>query len=582
MLKKMNVNLLCTDKDIKNKFKHLQNFEDVAHMLEIPAKELRKILVLLKKNNYTTFTIKKKDGNDRTIHAPKKNLSIIQKKLSYILSLVYNNHLNAHGFIKNRSIVSNATQHLKQKYVLNFDLENYFETINFGRVRAMFIHYYGFNEIVAATLANICCHHEGFLPQGAATSPTISNILSFKMDKEFTKLAKKNHCIYSRYADDITFSTKKNQFPKNIAYIEDSFVQITPEVVKIVKGNGFFINEKKTRLNSQQEHLSVTGITVNEKLNVERKYIRKIRSILHCIEKNINDIEVAKSIFNEKYRFRQRKEHGKPDMFDVLRGMISYVGQVKGKNDQVFLKLAKRYNLIVELIDMDVPIIKLPISKRKFQEDNTFVIESLYYPYFIDGESAGEAPIGQGTGFLLKGIGLITNAHVFKGEYTEMLEIGATFKKIEIHRSKYSSGKKHYASLLHYDKIKDIAILSVDGLDMTKTGFEYNEFIEPNMEIQLLGYPNFRDNMDISIKSGTVLGVRYTDTYRLNSEKRYEISAHIYGGNSGGPVVNENNEAVAVAVKGITDDGSVPSEVIPIKEVIELAKKKNIIPLKGL
>ncbi|PEN45077.1 RNA-dependent DNA polymerase [Bacillus wiedmannii] len=581
MIKKMSPELLCEDAILKERFKSLNDFEGVAHLLEIPVKELRKVLVLNKKYNYTTFKIKKKNGNDRTIYAPQKNLSIIQKKFSYILSLVYNNHLNSHGFIKERSIVTNAEQHIKQKFILNIDLENFFESINFGRVRAMFIHYFKFNELVATTLANICCHYDGFLPQGAATSPIISNILSFKMDKELTKLAKKNHCIYSRYADDITFSTKKNQFPKDIAYIENSFIKINSELLKVIMGNGFFINKNKTRLNSHREKLSVTGITVNEKLNVERKYIRKIRSILHCIEKNINDIEVAKSIFNEKYRFRQRKEHGKPDMFDVLRGMISYVGQVKGKNDQVFLKLAKRYNLIVELIDMDLPIIKLPISKRKFQEDNTFVIESLYYPYFIDGESAGEAPIGQGTGFLLKGIGLITNAHVFKGEYTEMLEIGATFKKIEIHRSKYSSGKKHYASLLHYDKIKDIAILSVDGLDMAKMGFEYNEFIEPNMEIQLLGYPNFRDNMDISIKSGTVLGVRYTDTYRLNSEKRYEISAHIYGGNSGGPVVNENNEAVAVAVKGITDDGSVPSEVIPIKEVIELAKKKNIIPLKG-
>ncbi|HHT7238827.1 TPA: reverse transcriptase domain-containing protein [Bacillus cereus] len=575
MLKKMNVNLLCTDEEIKIKFKSIKNFEDVANMLEIPAQELRGILVLFKRNNYTTFTIKKKDGNDRTIHAPKKNLSIIQKKFSYILSLVYNNHLNAHGFIKNRSIVSNATQHLKQKYVLNFDLENYFETINFGRVRAMFIHYYGFNEIVASTLANICCHHEGFLPQGAATSPTISNILSFKMDKELTKLAKKNHCIYSRYADDITFSTKKNQFPRNIAYIEDSFIHIAPEIVKVVKGNGFFINEKKTRLNSQQEHLSVTGITVNEKLNVERKYIRKIRSILHCIEKNINDIEVARAMFNEKYKFRQRKEHGNPDMFDVLRGMISYVGLVKGKDDAVFLKLAKRYNQSVEFFDL--PIIKLPIPKRNFQENNTFVIESLYYPFSIEGEAAGEAPIGQGTGFLLKGIGLVTNAHVFKGEYIEMLEIGATFDKIQIHRSKYSSGKKHYAKLLHYDKIKDIAILSVDGLDITKVGFEYNESIDSDMEIQLLGYPNFRENMDISIKSGTVLGVRYTDKYRLSSEERYEISAHIYGGNSGGPVVNMNNEVVAVAVKGITEEASVPSEVIPIKEVINLAKKNAII-----
>ncbi|MRX56500.1 trypsin-like serine protease [Bacillus idriensis] len=575
MLNRMKPELVCEDDAIKRKFKNLENFEDVARMLEIPVKKLREIIVLSKKNNYITFKIKKKNGNDRTIHAPNKNLSILQKKFSYILSLVYNNHLSAHGFIKDRSIVSNATQHIKQRYVLNFDLEDYFENINFGRVRAMFIHYFGFNEAVASTLSNICCHHDGFLPQGAATSPAISNILSFKLDKDLTKLARKHHCIYSRYADDITFSTKKNQFPKDIAFIENSSVQLSNEVIKIVKGNGFFINENKTRLNNNKEHLSVTGITVNEKLNVERTYIRKIRSILHCIEKNIDDIEVAKTMFNEKYKFRQRKENKNPDMFDVLRGMISYVGQVKGKEDEVFLKLANRYNRAIEFFDL--PLIKIPVPKKKFQEDNTYVIESLNYDYTFGGERHYSL-VSQGTGFILKGIGLITNEHVLK-EYIEMLELGVQYdssENIVIHRSKYSH-EKQYAKLLCYDKIKDIAILSIKGLDIKKVGFDYNVSIEPDQEIQLVGYPNFRENMDISIKNGVILGERYTDKTGFVSEKRFETSAHIYGGNSGGPVVNMANEVIAVAVKGATENGVVPNEVIPIKEVIDLAKKNKII-----
>jgi retron-type reverse transcriptase len=194
--------------------------------------------------------------------------------------------LSAHGFIKERSIITNANQHSKQKYILNFDLENFFENIRFGRVRAMFIHYFGFNTVVASTLANLCCHHEGFLPQGAATSPMISNILSFRMDKEFTKLAHKTHSTYTRYADDITFSTKKSSFPKELAYVDtDIPLQLSSEILKIVNSNGFKVNNEKTRLNNYRSRLSVTGITVNEKLNVERQYIRRIRSILHCIEK---------------------------------------------------------------------------------------------------------------------------------------------------------------------------------------------------------------------------------------------------------------------------------------------------------
>ncbi|MEK3796962.1 reverse transcriptase domain-containing protein [Peribacillus sp. FSL H8-0477] len=569
----MNIELLCLNEVIIEKFKSLKNFEDVANLFEIPAKELRKILVISKKNNYSTFTIKKKNGKDRTIHAPKKNLSILQKKFSYILSLVYNNHLNAHGFIKNRSIVSNASVHLKQKNILNFDLENYFENINFGRVRAMFIHYYSFNETVASTLANICCHHDGFLPQGAATSPAISNILSFKLDKELTKLARKNHCIYTRYADDITFSTKKQQFPTNIAFIENASAQLAPEVIKLVKGNGFLINENKTRLNNYREHLSVTGITVNEKLNVERKYIRRIRSILHCIEKNIDDVEAAKLMFNKNYKFRQKKEQGNPDMFDVLRGMISFVGQVKGKEDPVYLKLANRYNQSIQ--SMDLPLINIPITKRKFQERNTYVIESLGYRYLLDGEANEKYYVltDQGTGFILKGIGLITNYHVLK-DYIEMLELeGIHYVSpyIQIQKSKYAQ-EKQYAKLLHYDKNKDIAILSINGLNIDEVGFEYNESFEYGEEIQLIGYPDFKENMDISIKKGVLLGERFTNKSGDKREVRYEISPDILGGNSGGPVVNMENEVLAIAAKGAI---VVPNEVIPVKEVIELANLLN-------
>ncbi|EOO71770.1 reverse transcriptase domain-containing protein [Bacillus mycoides] len=579
MSKKMNVRLLSEEDVIKKNFKSLKDFADIANMLEIPTKILHQILVESKKNNYSTFVIKKKNGTDRTIHAPKKNLSIIQKKLSNILALVYNNHLNSHGFIKNRSIVTNAAQHLKQKYVLNFDLENYFETINFGRVRAMFIHYYGFNESVASTLANICCHHEGFLPQGAATSPIISNIISFKMDKELTKIAKKYHCTYTRYADDITFSTKKSVFPKEIAFIKDSSVQISHEVVKIVKGNGFFINKDKTRLNHQQERLSVTGITVNEKLNVERRYIRKIRSILHCIEKNSSDIEVAKSIFNEKYTFRQRRDEGNPDMFDVLRGMISYVGLVKGKEDEVFLKLAQRYNKCVDA--MGVSVIKLPVERRRFQELNTFVIEQEYCYYKYDGvpDNSQCVVVGQGTGFLLKGIGLITNAHVIGKDYFDLWELsGVEFNGISINRSKYEKDKTYYAKLLCYDYIKDIAILDVDGIDIDKVGFEYNDSISTDEEIQLIGYPSYQKGIGLSVKDGKVLEQRYTIEDELSRSIRYEISATVFGGNSGGPVVNMNNEVIALAAKGSSEKGNVPNEVIPIKQVIDLAIKKKLIP----
>ncbi|GIO28272.1 hypothetical protein J43TS3_28830 [Ornithinibacillus bavariensis] len=158
-----------------------------------------------------------------------------------------------------------------------------------------------------------------------------------------------------------------------------------------------------------------------------------------------------------------------------------------------------------------------------------------------------------------------------------MIDFGAKpDTRIKINRSKYST-KSYYAKLLSYDTIKDIAILDVNGIDIKGHGFDFNKSIEKDQKIQLIGYPDYRENMDSSIKDGIVLGERYTDKSRIGTiEKRFEISATIYGGNSGGPVVNEMNEVIAIAVRGITKHGVVSSEVIPIIDVIELAVKEKI------
>lgn len=563
-----------TDENIIRKFKSMKNFEDVANLLEIPQEFLWKILIKNKQNNYRTFSLNKKSGGTRIIHAPQKNLSIIQKKLSYILSINYKKyHSNSHGFIPTRSIVTNASQHIQKRFVLNFDLDNFFGSIKYGRVRAVFLTYFKFNNSVASTLANVCCNNEGELPQGAATSPIISNIISHKMDEDLYRIAKRKNCIYSRYADDITFSCDNSSFPKEIAYIEGSFTKISSQIHNIIMKNGFSINEKKNRLRNHNQNLSVTGITVNQKTNVNRQYIRKIRSILNCIEKNQDDISSAESIFLKKYNFRQN-QHKQPKMFDVLRGMISYVGLVKGKDDEVFLKLAKRFNKVIK--SQNLAFIRIPISDIKLREENTFVIDSLYNTYSWDGEK-GEACNGQGTGFILKNIGLITNAHVVY-ENIEMLDYGAEFDKeyyIRIHKSKYSiDNQKFYAKIDYFDSFRDIAILTIKGLDINKYGYDYNENIENKQEIKLIGYPEYREGQDIRILPGEVMGER-THIESIRKQKRYEISASIFGGNSGGPIVNVNNEVIAVAAKGSTEKGSVPNEVIPISDVIDIFTNKT-------
>lgn len=559
---------------INTKFKNLTDFEDIANLLEIPAEFLWKILIRDKKINYRMFKLHKKNGNERTIYSPSKNLAILQKKLAYILTLNFNNHKKSHGFVKTRSIVSNASEHINKKFILNFDLENFFESIQFRRVRYMFIAYFKFNDNVASTLANICCHPKSFLPQGAATSPIISNILAKSLDKELTRVAQHTKWSqYTRYADDITFSTNKKHFPKEIAYVDnEGNVVLNENIVKIVEKYGFKINPEKTRLQNHRQRQSVTGIVVNEKLNINRTYIRRIRSILNCIEKNLDNIVAAEKLFQSKYPFRQKKDGDPPCMFLVLRGMISHVGHVKGKQDKVFLKLSNRYNNIAQIFDKK--IIKLPQTKKDFQGANTFIIDSDDFEYCINkDDSLGEFLCEQGTGFYLRGIGLITNAHVIK-EAIDIVENKLRFvKEFYITFYKYNETETiKRAKILCYDIVKDIAILEVENVKDFSKGYMFNESIEEGQRIELIGFPNYRKGQDIRTYSGFVQGIRMHEA----KYKRYEISTLVYGGNSGGPIVNDNNEVIGVAVKGLTDNGVSPNEMIPISEVIELAREKNL------
>ncbi|MFV5316279.1 reverse transcriptase domain-containing protein [Priestia megaterium] len=573
----LHVELKNGTKNIKSRFKSLENFENIADLLEIPVELLWKILIRDKDKNYRIFKLRKKDGGHRTIYAPETNLAILQKKLSYILSLNYNVHHRAHGFTRKRDIVTNASEHLDKRYVLNFDLENFFESITFRKVRKMFISYFGFNDKVATTLASICCHPTGFLPQGAATSPIISNIIANGLDKELTRIAKNSKWSkYTRYADDITFSSNNKKFPQEIAQLIDGHIVLSETILNIIQKHGFKINHKKTRLQNHKENQTVTGITVNEKLNVNRKYIRRIRSILDCIEKNIEDIENAVNIFESKYPYRQKWQKGKPDMFHILKGMISHVGNVKGKEDPVYLKLANRFNGVAES-STSTPF-KLPITNRAFHENYTFIIDGDDFEIYITPNGTEELLPEQGTGFILKGIGLVTNAHVVD-EFIKVIESKEGRFVNEFYISFFKSTDyhvKHSAKIIYQNTDMDIAVLEIKDMDVFKNGYEYNKFIERGQKIELVGFPNYRKGQEIGIKEGVVEGVRMHKSKDGSKDyRRYEISPTIHGGNSGGPVVNEDNEVIAVAVKGLSDRGISPNEVIPISDVIQLVEESK-------
>jgi RNA-directed DNA polymerase len=210
--------------ELRQQFLDLKEPRDVAKLLEVPYSRLiYHISALPEDKRYANFLIPKKSGMPRIISAPRTPLKILQRKLSQVLYSVYEPKSGAQGFIPGRSILTNAKKHQHKRFVLNIDLKDFFHSIHFGRVQGIFMKPpYSIPREVAVVLAKICCY-SGRLPQGAPTSPIVSNMICARMDSELRKLAKEFKCTYyTRYADDITFSTTLSKFPPELAYLEKS------------------------------------------------------------------------------------------------------------------------------------------------------------------------------------------------------------------------------------------------------------------------------------------------------------------------------------------------------------------------
>lgn len=269
--------------------KNIKTRNDFAKFIGVKLQTLTYLLYIKKIDNcYNTLEIPKKNGDTRTICVPNKNLKKVQKKLYNKLSTYYdeiktqNNFTSkiSHGFEKNRSIVTNPEVHKNKRYVVNLDLLDFFPSINFGRVRSYFIknNYFEINDDIATILAQLTCY-KGTLPQGAPTSPLIANMICNIMDIRILKIAKKYRLDYTRYADDLTFSTNNKYFLNDY----DKFLE---DIKNIIHRSGFELNSKKTRLlfsNSRQE---VTGLVVNKKISVPKEYYKNTRAMAHSLYKN--------------------------------------------------------------------------------------------------------------------------------------------------------------------------------------------------------------------------------------------------------------------------------------------------------
>ena len=273
------------------------SLSDVAEVLEFKPQALSYILYKQPEaKKYKTFQIPKRNGGQRTIKAPVDALKLVQRRLSDLLQDCMEEislekgrkDRAAHGFKRNRSIVTNAREHRHRRYVLNLDLEDFFPSINFGRVRGFLIKNRDFSlhEDVATVIAQIACH-DNSLPQGSPCSPVISNLVAHLLDMRLVSLASAVGCTYSRYADDLTFSTNRKKFPADIAVPsgtdgDKSHLWVPGEKLKgIIERTGFRINAAKTHLMYRASRQNVTGLVVNERISVRQEYRHNVRAMVH-------------------------------------------------------------------------------------------------------------------------------------------------------------------------------------------------------------------------------------------------------------------------------------------------------------
>jgi retron-type reverse transcriptase len=312
--------------------------EDLAKLMRISIGQLHFLAFARQVHHYNSFEIPKKTGGIRKISAPKFVLKKIQKWILNNILKKLEIDQAAHGFVPARSIVSNAYSHVKQDIIINLDLQDFFATISYPRVKKLFKSF-GYSETVSMVLALLCTEPfldtidldgqiyyvrsstKRYLPQGAPSSPTITNLLCRNLDQKLKQVANQYGFVYTRYADDLTFSASGDS--RN--YISDIFKKIR----LIILSEGFRINEKKTIIMNKSNQQKVTGVIVNQKVNISRNIVRRFRAILYQIE-------------NEGFTGKYWEHYQNDALLSFIEGFANFIWMVNPEKGQLFREQVKR------------------------------------------------------------------------------------------------------------------------------------------------------------------------------------------------------------------------------------------------
>ena len=500
---------------VKEKFRELKTVQDFSKLLTYIERELMfpdvetkpleinaKHLYYLSKNansKYKEFVIPKKNGGSRKIEAPEPFLKRIQSSINVLFQIVFFDSLNhfTNGFVFERNIIRNAKPHLYKRFVLNIDIENFFPSIEFRRIKTVLeldpFNLIGDREKIGFIVSNICCLN-GHLPQGSPASPILSNIVTQRLDRKLASYALSKKIKYSRYADDLSFSCNQNLFKK----------KLISEINSIIQNENFKVNKEKTRIKSNREHQEITGIVVNEKLNVRRNYLKSIRTML-------NNWDKGGIHFAEK-RFLETEGHLiNKDFTNVLGGRIGYIGMVRGNEDPLFLKYKTRFSLLKHKVDYS-GISNVAVKKRLIDDNyqmEKIVLDKVHNPNykFIAFCTSAFHQIENLTNYFywtrypnIKDLlnFLLDNNPDFKSKYNNYDACRHNFKtigKLPIHFLIYLIEKEFYfdRGISYHQEIRmlrdirndDSHRCEIDKIDMQKTIAEYEKIKEKWKRFQI-------------------------------------------------------------------------------------------------
>lgn len=518
---------------------------ELARLLGTSYSQLTATVYKVGVNNlYDSFEIPKKSGGSRSINAPKDRLYIIQLRLKNSLDGIFNPHKAASAFITGRGIVYNAKRHVKKAAVFNLDLEDFYDHIHFGRISGLLSSKpYNLRKDTANLIAHICCY-KSRLPQGAPTSPILSNMICKGLDHRLSLLAKENRAQYSRYADDITFSFR--EISRNSIYTHSNGeVGASSSLVNIIESYGFKINTNKTRVQFNNERQVVTGLKVNSKINIDRRFIRTTRALIHSLSKGTEEANKIHAIKNPE---------SSASLETVVYGRLNYIGMVKGKESTVYQSLARKFN-------------NLPCKLRVTTTPKTHTTEFIHKLHSLTHEHREklshsvlvldfdgidcEDELIQGSAFVLSGNKIITATHNFS-------KAGST-EECFLYKVNEPS-KRYKAKIVSSCTTSDIAELKL--LDDPEQGpnlipLRKARSIRQNSygyKLSIAGFPQLKSgHSTVSIIPCTVI-----NSYTRSTFKMIEVESSIDAGNSGGPVLNIHMEVVGMATlgKSVTiDDG---------------------------